>query len=213
MAVDTIGASERLEKEEKIREEGIARLYQPSGEPIWGNVEHERRVAMYDQGLQEAIAAARETAEAAKAEAERDALAGSADPTMGLSPSDLADASARSGFVKEECETMTPEALAKRVRWAAVSGSPSVRWLYARYAQERFQRESSQNPRNPGLAPLAEAMRALSEQLRDKETEAKVSRATAQRDAAIDLQVAAKRAADRLTGKPNTWSAQVKQMF
>jgi len=161
-------AGERAEAEK-------AALYRPDGSKMFGEEEHAERSAGIAEGVARVAGEVRAGADRIVEEtrADLDAIL-YADPTEDLSAEELERANARARFVREDCETLEPDELARRIRGVLAGGDKAMTWLYSRYAKVRHGRELDATLDRPlaaeeaaALGELRDALPALEERLRD----------------------------------------------
>jgi hypothetical protein len=146
------------------------------GSKVYGETEHAERMEKLVSELREEV---QEEIEGANSDAERheqEALGLSyTDPTKGLANTELSRLSAAAPLVREDCESMGPDALVERLRAVAAGSDKLSKILHARYGASRAEamdRRMSDAARNGGnVSPEdAASLRALREIVSDLET-------------------------------------------
>ena len=89
-----------------------------------------------DAAYTDALAGELEAARALAREADNVGLAAHSDPSSWLQPDELATATARAAFVKEDIAGLDADSLLNRMRQALASNDKPLQWLLLRYAPE-----------------------------------------------------------------------------
>lgn len=162
------------------------KLYRGDGSRFFGDEEHAERLGKLREEATEKLSRIVSKAEEDAVEYEREALACAyTDPTKDLTSTERARLDSSRPLVAEDCERLSVEELADRIR--AVSAGPDkvAKVLHARYGasrvrqiDERLEQESRAGRRTPGssveierLSALRAAVRELEEQLKDPKME------------------------------------------
>jgi hypothetical protein len=138
-----------------------SKLYTADGQPIFAPAEQEKRMGAALQALQASTETAVSIAKnnAQWAIGRKEVLLNS-DPAADLAPPDLAAASQRAMFVREDVANMTFPELAARIRATAANGDKPGVFLLARYGAQKV-RDFESNWGGKQLDP--EASRGMSE--------------------------------------------------
>lgn len=146
-ATDEIGRGFRIRSQERDVEQAVSgfeaakkRLFRGDGSKVYGEEEHEERLAKLTEGLWEKI-------EAVSAEASKDAegydgeaLALSyTDPASQVPASDRGRLETSRAFVKEDCESLDPAALTERLTAVSAGSDKVAKVLHARYGRMRME--------------------------------------------------------------------------
>jgi hypothetical protein len=139
-----------------------AKLYRPDGSTVYGEAEHQERLAGLLARFDEGVADVTEAAEEAIAAAGRDldGLRGS-DPLDTLSGDDLARANALRPFVAEDGEHLPPARVAERARAALARKDRPQALLWLRAIERRLEGLRGRGPGDPAAAELLPARRDL----------------------------------------------------
>jgi hypothetical protein len=169
------------------------------GKPVLAPAEHEEALANLRGPVDAAAERAIEIADQASAQVAKERLLPAACPTNRLSAAELETAGALAVFVREDCAELPPAALAERLEWVRASGTKAQQWVYARYAERRWQREQAAKPPAPGMDLLGAELRAIAEPKQGLSAE---SRRLAEQAAALKRFARAQLAGD--SGRPGT---------
>lgn len=159
---------DRIDKAAERAEAEKTRLLKRDGSQIYSDSEHAERtnaiIGEMARVADEVNEAAGELTEEKESELYKYRHG---DPTGDLLDQQLEVASVKRIFVKEDCEELSLDELAKRLRGVLAEGKKEMVWLYARYARRRANRVLEEL-RNSRSAP-SEAGRETSARLREVE--------------------------------------------
>ena len=146
-------AKAKLAQARKKFEADQAALLTDSGQRLFSDAEHTRRLAAITEtwtaALTEAETVADEIAQVADAEMQQRL---NHDPLDDLTPEQLQVAAARRAFVREDVESMSVVRLRDRIEALMAGKDPVLPLLYVRYAKQRP--DVVQGPGNPDLNSL-----------------------------------------------------------
>ncbi len=142
---------ESMDKAVERQEARRGQLYREDGARLFGDQEHEERVAAIKQEFAATMDSIESSVDEKIAGAEKDLLiAENADPTDALTTSELEGANARRPFVSDEAFTLPLGKLVDRCRAVLAQGDRPTMFLYALYANQRVGGDAG----NPAVAYL-----------------------------------------------------------
>jgi hypothetical protein len=132
--------SEKIQMEQAMehQEARKSELYREDGARLFGDQEHEERVAAIKQEFAATMDAIESSVDEKIASAEESLLVmENSDPTDALTTSELEGANARRPFVSDEAFTLPLDKLVDRCRAVLAQGERPTMFLYALYANQR----------------------------------------------------------------------------
>ena len=198
-------AAGTLDRAMEDYERGRAGLLRPDGEPRYSPVEMAEHLAQLGEPLRRAIAAADQASTVASDQAGRMAAGVvNPDPVGWLSSDELAAANSRAGFVREDVERLSLDALAQRLAGVVAGGDRPSMWLHWRYADQRLSalRRAAVDAGTgvpAGFGPAWALVERLTVALRPTSLDRRAETAEQLKRAVIDLKIHAHRAGQSLT--------------
>jgi hypothetical protein len=190
---------ERLDSAVATYHTEVGKLYRSDGQPKYGPAEMDERKAALLASVEQAVERTKQRAAEIEEEAAADLSRLNADPTAGLSSSDLEIATLKAQFVKEDLQRLSPAALEQRLETVIIDGDKVTKWLYHRYAGQLAGdiRDSSQRSGTAGatltdeqstrLGILTRAVAQLEQQLVDKSAKERAAAAEERKRKALVL--------------------------
>ena len=165
---------DRLERAaERFRQQEAA-LLRPDGTPKYAPQEHQERVEALLREYDQVGAEVAEDADEAIAEARQEiARLDGRTALDSLTEAELSRANTLARFISEDCETLPPGELARRVRAAQAGADRGALFCWARYLERRLEASRGSVPSSPAAQELGALARELRERFEDPKAQDK----------------------------------------